>query len=125
MEPVVRGVDESADFGAPPRCRFVRIGGDGRFPVGTAFRAVDPGGTAIQRRFGYRRLGSHRRHIRGAVFTSLGAFLNDFYVRQREDRLAEREAEEQRHQWAREDRTRREDKDEADKLRVREQRALL
>jgi hypothetical protein len=61
--------------------------------------------------------------ISGAVFTSLGAFLNDFYARRREDRIAVREAEAQRQQWDREDRTRRKNEEEADRLRVREQRA--
>jgi len=61
--------------------------------------------------------------ISGAVFTSLGAFLNDYYARRREDRIAGREAEAQRQQWDRDDRTRRQNKEEADRLRVREQRA--
>jgi hypothetical protein len=49
--------------------------------------------------------------IAGAVFTSLGAFLNDFYARRREDRIARREGEAQRQQWDREDQTRRKDKE--------------
>ena len=61
--------------------------------------------------------------IAGAVFTSLGAFLNDYYAGRREDRLAQRVATEQRQQWAREDQRRKEDEAEADRLRVREQRA--
>lgn len=61
--------------------------------------------------------------IAGAVFTSLGAFLNDFYASRREDRLAGRQAEEQRQRWDREDRAQAGEKEEAHRQQVREQRA--
>jgi hypothetical protein len=61
--------------------------------------------------------------IAGAVFTSFGALLNDQLARLSENRRAQREANERRQQWDREDRIRRDEKKEAEQLQVREARA--
>ncbi len=61
--------------------------------------------------------------IAGSVLTLGGTYLNDHLAAMREDRRAEREAEEQRKRWEREDRLRNEEQEEANRQEVREKRA--
>jgi len=61
--------------------------------------------------------------IVGSVLTLLGTYLNDQLAAKREDRRAEREAEEQQKRWEREDRLKEEEQAEAHRQQVREKRA--